>query len=246
MEQIQEFSQSTRMNGSYEVSYDFLCVGQTTLEKLTSASATARPKYILLLYILFHYPSGNIALHCTALGYLSSVLNSILNGHKTFGHIQQKYAHRGQNIYLVATNHSILSSIILHCQVLAAGSRSNTFKATEVKRNLMSGMEWVKSAGHGSVLCGQCLWSVGSSLWAITQTSLPGQFHGADPRLGGENRWQTLKLDSSPHYLHLQIWHANKLRLILTISIGYAFELQLSGSKCLVEAPLLPWLQVDS
>ena len=25
MEQIQEFSQSTRMNGSYEVSYDFLC-----------------------------------------------------------------------------------------------------------------------------------------------------------------------------------------------------------------------------
>ena len=81
----------------------FMCVGQMTLEKLTSASATARPKYILLLYILFHYPSGNIALHCTALGYLSSVLNSILNGHKTFGHIQQKYSHRGQNIYLVAT-----------------------------------------------------------------------------------------------------------------------------------------------
>lgn len=81
----------------------FMWVGQMTLEKLTSASATARPKYILLLYILFHYPSGNIALHCTALGYLSSVLNSILNGHKTFGHIQQKYSHRGQNIYLVAT-----------------------------------------------------------------------------------------------------------------------------------------------
>ena len=105
MEQIQEFSQSTRMNGSYEVSYDFLCVGQMTLEKLTSASATARPKYILLLYILFHYNIWQYctALHCTALGYLSSVLNSILNGHKTFGHIQQKYAHRGQNIYLVAT-----------------------------------------------------------------------------------------------------------------------------------------------
>ena len=71
----------------------FMCVGQMTLEKLTSVSATARPKYILLLYILFHFPSGNIALHLTALEYLSSVLNSILNGH-----IQQKYSHHSQNI----------------------------------------------------------------------------------------------------------------------------------------------------
>ena len=61
----------------------FMFAGQMTLEKLTSVSATARPKYILLLYILFHFPSSNIALHCTALDYLSSVLNSILNGHKT-------------------------------------------------------------------------------------------------------------------------------------------------------------------
>ena len=38
-------------------------------------------------------------------------------------------------------NHSILSSIIIYSKVLAAGSRSNTFKATEVKRNIMSGMD---------------------------------------------------------------------------------------------------------
>ena len=204
----------------------FMWVGQMTLEKLTSASATARPKYILLLYILFHYPSGNIALHCIRLFIVSAEFN-IEWTQNIWTHSAKVFASWSK--YLSGGNHSILSSIILHSQVLAAGSRSNTFKATEVKRNLMSGMEWVKSAGHGSVLCGHWLWSVGSSLWAITQTSLPGQFHGADPRLGGENRWQTLKLDSSPHYLHLQIWHANKLRLILTISIGYAFELQLSG-----------------
>ena len=70
--------------------WHFMFIGQMTLEKLTSVSATARPKYILLLYILFHFPSGNIALHCTALEYLSSVLNSILKGQKTFRDIQKK------------------------------------------------------------------------------------------------------------------------------------------------------------
>ena len=130
-------------------------IGQMTLEKLTSVSATARPKYILLLYILFHFPSSNIALHCTALDYLSSVLNSILNGHKTHldtfsknTRIVVKIFNCGNHIfkrihfmlYLWATTPFYLP-IIIYSQVLATGSRSNTFKATEVKRNIMSGKD---------------------------------------------------------------------------------------------------------
>ena len=66
-------------------------------------NSKAKVHFVAVYFISLSIWQYCTALHCTALGYLSSVLNSILNGHKTFGHIQQKYAHRGQNIYLVAT-----------------------------------------------------------------------------------------------------------------------------------------------
>ena len=218
----------------------FMCVGQMTLEKLTSVSATARPKYILLLYILFHFPSSNIALHCTALDYLSSVLNSILNGHKTHLDTFSKNARIVVKIFNCGNHMKVYILCYIYGQPLHSIFHYNLFPSLgngtkiqhfqghwgEEEHNVWDGLSKI----CGPWLCWSLwLWSVGSSLWAITQTSLPGQFHGADPRLGGENRWRTLKLDFSPHYLHFQIWHANKLRLILTISIGYAFKLQLRG-----------------
>ena len=129
-------------------------------------NSKAKVHFVAVYFISLSIWQYCTALHCIRLFIVSAEFN--------IEWTQNIWTHSAKILaswskYLSGGNHSILSSIILHSQVLAAGSRSNTFKATEVKRNLMSGMEWVKSAGHGSVLCGHWWWSVGSSLWAITQ-----------------------------------------------------------------------------
>ena len=113
-------------------------------------NSKAKVHFVAVYFISLSIWKYCIALHCIRVSIVSAEFN--IKGTKNLQRHSEKM-HRGQSIYMVATtkkytfyvlsmgNHSILSSIIIYSQVLAAGPRSNTFKATEVKRNIMSGMD---------------------------------------------------------------------------------------------------------